>query len=296
MFIRIKNKAKSLVKRYTGAGSQSLERRFETELALINGEHENDSTLASILHFSFNKAGTQYVKSILSRLADEQGMVTVSIHDYAFHSDFPYLDSLTSEEMADYQHLFVEQGYLYSVFGGMIDGIEGLENYKTILVSRDPRDILVSEYFSVAFSHVVPDKTSDKYDEFMANRDTAQEISIDDYVIAQSDKVLDIFERYCDLLLDRYKHCYLTKYEKMVSDFPAWLDELVAFCPFEVSGATVKELIERHEASKPKAEDVSKHQRKGKAGDYKEKLKPETIQQLNEKFAAVLDRFGYALH
>ena len=75
-------------------------------------------------------------------------------------------------------------GYLYSVFGGMIEGIPSLEKYKVILVTRDPRDILVSDYYSIAYSHSVPSKTGNKYDKFMSKRNKAREYTIDDFVIS----------------------------------------------------------------------------------------------------------------
>ena len=46
--------------------------------------------------------------------------------------------------MENYKHIFKSKGYLYRVFGGMVEGIEDLENYKIVLATRDPRDILVS--------------------------------------------------------------------------------------------------------------------------------------------------------
>lgn len=293
MFMRMKNKTKSAVKYLMGARQETLEQRFETELALIEGTHRNENPRPSILHFSFNKAGTQYIKSILSQCATQSGMTTVSIHDYAFHSTFPYLNKLTREELADYQHLFKSKGYLYSVFGGMIDGIENLQDYKTILVTRDPRDILVSEYFSFAFSHVEPSQKGDKHAAFMSQRKAAQSVSIDDYVLAESGKMTSIFSRYQAVLLDQYERAYVARYEEMVSDFSSWLEGLLAYCGFELSEAFVQGLIEQNEASKPKAEDVNRHVRKGKAGDYKEKLQPETIRQLNEDFGPMLERFGY---
>ncbi len=137
-------------------------------MKLIKGTHKNNSSHPSILHFSLNKVATQYVKSILRRCAVENGMVTVGIHDYAFNSDFPYLDLLSAEEMEEYRYLFKPAGCLYSVFGGMIDGIPDLEKYKVVFVARDPRDLLVSNYYSMAHSHSAP--TGEKREAFMLER------------------------------------------------------------------------------------------------------------------------------
>jgi hypothetical protein len=267
--------------------------RFKTELELIKGRHQNQNEHPSIIHFSFNKAATQYAKSILKRCAVENGMVPVAIHDYAFHTDFPFLDQLSAEEMAKYQHIFKQQGYLYSVFAGMIEGIPHLEKYKVVLVARDPRDLLVSSYYSIAYSHTVPSKTGNKHETFMRQRRKARELTIDEYVITKSDKVRNLFLRYETLLLDKHPNTYLTTYEQMTSDFGGWIDGLVGYCDLDVSESLFESLVQENERLTPKGENIHKHLRKGQPGDYKEKLKIETIEYLNAKFASTLARFGY---
>ena len=220
-------------------------------------------------------------------------MTPVVIHDYAFNSNFPFLDHLSREEMQKYKHIFKSQGYLYSVFGGMIDGIKNLEDYKVILATRDPRDILVSDYFSIAYSHSVPSKGGSKHNSFISKRLAAQNATIDEYVISESERVYDIFSRYQILLLDRYKNVHLATYEDMISNFEIWLNDLLEYCELDLSREFIQYLIEENEAKKPKKEDITKHIRKGVAGDYKEKLQPETIQTLNNKFEPILRHYHY---
>ena len=293
MLNRIKNKARSLISSFPPAERYLYNRRFKTELALIKGTHKNRNSHPSIIHFSLNKAATQYIKSILKRCAVDNGMVPVGIHEYAFNSNFPFLDYLSVEEMGSYKHIFKSKGYLYSVFGGMIEGIKSLEDCKIVLVMRDPRDILVSGYYSSAYSHGVPSKGGNKHDSFMAKRLATQESTIDEYAISESDRVYDIFSRYQTLLLDNYKNAYVTQYEEMVSNFEAWLTDLLNYCELNLSREFIQDLIEENEAKKPKEEDITKHIRKGVVGDYKEKLQPETIQTLNERFDPILKRFHY---
>ena len=267
---------------------------FKTELALIKDIHSNNNTHASIIHFTFNKAASQYVKTILSHCAVENGMTPVSIHGYAFHSEFPFLDHLSAGEMVKYQHIFKKQGYLYSAFGGMVEGIPQLGEYKIIMVTRDPRDILISEYFSTAFSHVPPSVAGTKYNNFMSRRVMAREVSIDDYVVKESDKVLVAFLRYQNVLLAEYPNVYLTSYEQMVSDFSGWLKALMEYCNLNVSKNLFQSLLVQNDRLKMASkENILKHNRKGKPGDYLEKLKPETIRYLDMKFEPILASFGY---
>ena len=281
----------SLLRRIPGIEIQNIQE--SVELALLYGTHRNRNLHPSIIHFSFNKAATQYVKSILVAAATENEMVHAGINEYAFNRDFPFLDHLSAVEMKKYSHMFKNKGYLYSVFGGMIEGIPDLENYKIVFGVRDPRDILVSSYFSQAFSHPIPDQNGNKYDEFMKRRKHAIESGIDRYVLAESTKIRDIFDRYENLLLNRYSNIYITKYETMTVSFDSWLDDLLCYCDLNVSNRLRNKFTENNKKLKPADEDINKHVRKAQPGEYEDKLQPDTIQQLNFTFKHILRRFGY---
>ncbi len=274
--------------------ARKLRRVFRVELALLRGTHVNPNTHASIIHFSLNKAATQYVKDILRRCAAEIGMVSVALSEYAFDTDFPFLGRFSADEMLQYRHVFKPAGYLYSPFGGMIDGIEHLDRYKVILLLRDPRDILVSQYYSMAHSHPIPDRRGDKHDGFMEHRKAALSMTIDEYVLAESDILYRILNRYKQHLIDRHPNVYLTTYEKMIADFPRWLNDLLAYCDIAISDDLRRSLLEENIRLRPKQENMHKHVRRGTHGDYLDKLRPETIKRLNEKFSPLLEAFGYA--
>src|SRR5262249_7125515 len=142
-------------------------------------------------------------------------------------------------------------------------------------------------------SHVVPDKQGDKYSEFMNRRHTAQSTTVDEFVVADSGRIYGILERYKTLLLDKYPHTYVTRYEEMTSNFQGWLKELLDHCQLTITSELFQSLLQENDGLRPKEENVRRHLRKGKAGDYKEKLKTETIKCLNAKFSSLLDTFGY---
>ena len=272
---------------------RTLQKRFPVEIELIKGNHHNENKHPSLIHFSVNKAATQYVKHILCRCASEQGMVPVGIHEYAWATDFPYLDSLSASEMQKYRHVFLPEGYLYSVFGGMIEGISDLEKYLIVLMIRDPRDVLVSNYYSTAYSHRVPDKESSGYKEFLEKREKTRQIDVDAYVLARSEKVYSVYQRYINLLLNNFPHTLVVKYEDMTGDFQTWLKKLLEYCKLEISDELLHSLLTQAKQSRPKKEDIQRHVRKGVPGDFKEKLRPETIDYLNSKFSPILKAFEY---
>jgi Sulfotransferase domain len=297
MFTEIKRHSKSVLRRLPfvqrSLGERDRGNRFSATLDLINGTHQNKNTHPSIIHFSVNKAATQYTKRILRRCASQNGMVPVLLHDHAFNTDFPYLDYLSATEMQKYHHIFKPHGYLYGVFGGMIEGIPELDKYRVVLMTRDPRDVLVSEYYSIAYSHKVPDPRGTKYENFMNRRKTAQSMTVDEFVLWDSHRIYGILQRYKTLLIDRYPHAYVTTYEKMTAGFQDWLNGLLDNCQLAIPNKLRRSLLEESDRLRPKDEDIHKHRRKGKPEDYKEKLKPETIDQLNGEFASLLEAFGY---
>jgi len=276
------------------AGNALLRSQHPVEWALLHRSHHTDNTCASILHFSVNKSATQYVKSILERIGAENGMTPVNLHGYAFNSKMPFFDHLNAEEMRQYAHLFHPRGYVYSVFGGAIEGISSMETYRTVLMVRDPRDVLTSMYYSLAYSHVVPEATGNKREPFLQKRAQVRQMSIDEFVLDAAERERSIYQRYTDLLVSRYPNALLTRYEEMTSNFDSWLDELLTYCQLEISAALRQEIKAEAEKMRPKTENIHAHVRKGQPGDYLEKLQPQTIVRLNEIFSQVLRDYRYA--
>lgn len=265
--------------------------KFAVEKLLLWGLHRSYSKQKSILHFSFNKAATQTVKKLLIECGRQNGLTPALLHDYAFHHSMPFLDHLDSEGMKKYAHLFKSNGYVYTVFGGMIEGIPSLEEFKVVLVVRDPRDILVSDYYSIAYSHAIPD--GEKKEVYLSRREKALATKLDEYVLQSAPKLQSVFERYAIHLFPVCSGVHVARYEDMVENFPEWLDSLVSACGMEISKSFRQDLLANHEARRPKGENIQKHLRKGMPGEHREKLRSETIEQLNQTFKESLTRFNY---
>lgn len=265
--------------------------KFSVEKALLAGHHRTSSRRPSVLHFSFNKAATQTVKKLLIECGRRNKLTPALLHDYAFHHSMPFLDHLEREEMKKYAHLFKPKGYLYTVFGGMIAEIPDLEKFKVVLVVRDPRDILVSDYYSIAYSHAIPD--GEKKEIYLSRRESALASTLDEYVLNSAPKLQSVFERYEMHLFPVCPSVHVARYEDMVENFPEWFDSLVSACGMEISKTFRQNLVEKHEARRPKGENIHKHLRKGMPGEHREKLRPETVEQLNKIFEQPLTRFNY---
>lgn len=270
-----------------------INKKYKTEIKLIKKTHKTQNNNPSIIYFSFNKAATQYVKSILKKCAIQNGMVPVQMAEYAFETDFPYLPGAGFEVFELYKHIFKEKGYIYGPFAGMINGIDHFEKYKIIFMTRDPRDLLVSSFFSFGWSHPTPKYGSNKTNDFINRRREIQSKKIDEFVISESEKVFSRFTKYQEELIEKHKNIHLTSYEKMNCDFKNWLNEIINYAGFNLSEQFISEIIENNKIIKTGKENPKKHMRKGVPGDYKEKLSPETISYLNKKYYKTLMYYNY---
>lgn len=182
-----------------------------------------------------------------------------------------------------------------SIFGGFrwlhpwMDN-RALHEGRKILMVRDPRDILTSLYFSHAYSHVAPE-TGKLAETFGGQRKSALSQSIDDYVSGPLS--VRVFRNYCHVLpLTRMRDLTLYRYEDVIFDKRNWVrslaDALDIACPAE----TLDAIAAAHDQT-PGEEDVGRHVRQVTPGDHRRKLSPGTIAALNERFAPILQAFGY---
>ena len=77
----------------------------------------------------------------------------------------------------------------------------------------------------------------------------------------------------------------------MVIDFKGWLNKVIT--PFNISNKdrVVEKLFKKYDNTFDVSEEnIWGHKRRVIPGDYKEKLKPETVEILNKRFKRILDK------
>lgn len=300
-FKRIYHAARRIPAFDRAAAAFELRREFPVEHRLMRGGDPSASERPSVLHFSVNKAATQYAKSVLFQFARANRMLPVALHDLAFRSNLPYMTGVRGEAAERYQRVFRQKGYVYSAFGGVVPWIRGLENYRIVIIVRDPRDILVSEYYSIGWSHSIPPRTSHRRAELKKKRVKARELSVDEYVLSRLAECRTSFEditRFIDGFrkADGAGHLEVLRYEDMVESFESWLSTLVRACGFDPNPELESALLaERSQNMKvlESGEDKKRHLRKGAPGDHREKLMPESCITITSELESLLGYFGY---
>lgn len=163
-----------------------------------------------------------------------------------------------------------------------------LRRSKIILHLRDPRDVLVSLYYSLAYSHDdIPGEA----------RVNARKMGIDQFVMTRAPVYLKRFERYA-AIVQTYP-VRILYYETMLSQQQEWLEQFLE--PFELEAGLLEEIrssvteLLTGQLQIPAQENVQAHIRQVKPRDHERKLSPETIASLNELFRAPCKKLGIAL-
>lgn len=162
-----------------------------------------------------------------------------------------------------------------------------LRGRKIIFLIRDPRDILVSMYYSFGFSHgFSPDPEIKAYQ--VKRRQKIQEMTIDEYAIQTAPELKEKFDL-LQALMQWAPDKILLKYEDMIENFAYFYNQLVGFVQLNDG---VEEIMFKQ--TRPReVEQQLQHKRKGKPGDYKEKLQLITINKINKILADPLKNFCY---
>lgn len=173
-------------------------------------------------------------------------------------------------------------------------GTAAFDTSRKILMFRDPRDVLVSQYFSDAFSHSLPkgdDPAAQKgREEFLRKREAAQASSIDDYVLANARGVQSTMMSYEPMLND--PSCLNLRYEEYVFTKKRLIHKILGHFGWTCHPAQVENLLRMVDIV-PEKEESQKFVRKAVPGDHRAKLQPETIAKLDTILGPTMSAFDY---
>ena len=163
-----------------------------------------------------------------------------------------------------------------------------------ILMVRDPRDALVSHYFSMAFSHPVPirkDSTSEVTDAMERQRAQALETGIEPMVLKSAPDMLKAFMGYTEVA--RASGTITIKYEDYIFRKADLIKLIAGHFGMKVSQSQVDHIVAIFD-TRPDVEDPKAFVRRVTPGDHREKLSIETIAKLNQILRPAMEAFDYA--
>lgn len=247
---------------------------------------QTNSTEDSVVFVTMHKAGSVFVTRILADLMQLKGMPHVDFAGEAFGRGL-----IEWEYCVERSRHLATPGYFFGAFRGpYLDKLGDIGGSRAIAQVRDPRDCIVSLYFSYKFSHAKPGE-GEQMKKFSEAREAAETMDIDTFSIARADeyrrrmKLIDDF-------LKRHDGALLLKYEDMITDFGAWYQGLCDFLKVK-PGYFLRKRHAREASPKSASGDPNAHKRQMLPGDHRRKLKSATIEEMDRTLSGVLDAFGY---
>ena len=242
--------------------------------------------LDSFFVFAMHKSGSVLLNNMIRDVCNYKNIPFINIPTCCFNNGirFGVLDNRID-------NLMKIRGYAYVGFRNFLPYKTDFDfkKVKNILLIRDPRDMIVSQYFSAAYSHTIP-KKGDVKDYLIERRENLQNMDIDLYASEYQKFVTRQFKRYeTSLPVETTK---LYRYEDVIFKKREWLRDMLDFLEMDIPVKIISKIAEKHDVM-PEKEDSHKHIRQVVPGNYKKHLKQKTIDKLNEKMADILDCYGY---
>lgn len=188
-------------------------------------------------------------------------------------------------------------GIIYGGFREMPFALTGrplFDSSPKILMVRDPRDVVVSDYFSTAYSHPIPEPSRGRDDArqlLLRKRSQALNTSIDEWAVREIEGILRTMAEYSEILDSSTS--LVVRYEDYIFEKPALLRTIAAHVGWRADEAVIGQILQWADV-RPSQENPREFVRQVVPGDHRAKLTSNTILALTNRSAATLRMFGYA--
>jgi hypothetical protein len=233
------------------------------------------TNLPSVFHITHWKAGSQWVRAVLAAAAPQRIVPLPDEMSLSFNGP--------SDQGGIYTPLYLRADRFRRVVPA--DPLN-----RAFVVIRDPRDTLVSWYFSLKYSH--PENFAGIRDTraMLQNAPTAEGMAIllrehlFDAVAIQSTWVED--------------GATIFRYEDLVADPHEAFGKMLNFCGISPPEATLRTIVEANDfravsGREPGEEDVQAHLRKGIVGDWQNHFCRRIKALFKSRYGEALIRMGY---
>ncbi|MCG8443298.1 MAG: sulfotransferase domain-containing protein [Caulobacterales bacterium] len=245
----------------------------------------------SVFFFTHHKCASTFVPRMLRLAAgDQYTHVDYGASLWRYPNDV--LDRHPSYEAffeSAHPMLFEPRGHIYGPHRAPFS-FSGMFDYRAIFFLRDPRDVLVSWYYSTAFTHETPRDRVLK-EQFAAGRSQALDASIDEFVLGWSRTYFkDVFDKYREMR-ELFRSSVFVSYDQFRRSPIDTASAIYAFLGVTPPAGPVSRLAG---AAQPTRSAIRlEHKRSGRSGQFAHELRPETVEALNATFAGHLRYWGF---
>lgn len=237
------------------------------------------------------KSGSSILNAIAKALTVEAKRTFIDFPDFFFRNN---VISKNWRSDPGLPGLFM-RGYVYGGFRDMplaLNGTEVFTQARKILMVRDPRDALVSEYFSNAYSHRVPDETgsAEVRAQMLKLRADALAQPIGDFTTSRAKVMARTLMEFASVARD--PNTLVLRYEDTILQKRDLIRRITGHFGWPCSPQAVDRILGWADVV-PGEEDPERFVRKVVPGDHKDKLDAPTIASLNATMAEPMALFGY---
>lgn len=241
--------------------------------------------------FGVHKSGSSLLNQVTSRLAQYNDANWVSIPDQLFMKNIDF----EVDHDGRIPDRLIHPGNVYGGFRRFPKSLTSNDHFRKgrkILMVRDPRDALVSQFFSVASSHVIPDGDDDEgpRKKITQMRQEVVDLSIDQYVVREAHVMNRVMCGYSDMIHD--PSCLIMRYEEMIFSKQNLLRAICDHFEWAGTGQDFNEILQDVDIH-PQKERPTQFIRKVTPGDHLVKLTEQTISALNVRLNKAMTLFGY---
>ena len=238
------------------------------------------------------KCGSSILNSMVADLARRNGRHYLDIAGQFYHADIP--ERLWREDPAS--RALLVQGQVHGGFRAMPLIFAGHPVYaaaRKILLVRDPRDALVSEFFSNAYSHALPRAAGNggAARDMLELRQAALRASIETHVLRQAAALNRTFMEYQAAAADPGTRVF--RYEEVIMAKRDWMADIAAHFGWARPSDAFLDGMMGWADVLPETERPEQFVRRVRPGDHKEKLSRGVIARLDEILAPALRLFDY---
>jgi len=247
---------------------------------------------AACYAFSIHKAGSSLMYKMIGEVCRATGIPALNIPGVLFEEGV--FENVWGNDRGVLE--LIAPGRIYFGFRNfpsvLLDDQVKIREKKCVLLVRDPRDALVSQFYSFGGKHVSHKMPKKNAEAFLEKARGTEDLDIDDYVLKTARNHLNKLIAYKDSL--DFSNVLLCRYEDVYFDKRGFLSDIFEHFDITVPPKMLDRIAERNDI-RPAAEDVTKHIRQGLPGDHANKLRPVTIRRLNEMFSEICAWYGYKL-
>lgn len=242
----------------------------------------------SFFVLAVHKAGSVLFEAIVKDLCEAAERARFDLEPQLFKQGVPLGDCPLEAAV-----LLERPGLVFTGFRApwLLANVRQYRRSKKLLIVRDPRDIAVSFYFSMARSHTVPKEGAARAG-ILKLREEAKSAAASEFVLAGHAN--PIFSNLTTFVnhRDRFPSFVTYKYEDVIFSKRPWTAAIAAELNIDVPEQILFEIADRHDV-RPASEEPSRHIRQVTPGNYRKHLDPRAVAYIEKRCSEVFEAFGY---